>query len=124
MKINIKATGMELTPALTQYVNDKLLLLEKFIEGVDEDNVLAEVEIGKTTKHHKLGDFFKAEINLRFGPARLRVESTEGDLYAAIDMAKDELEENIIRFNKRKNTLIRKGARAIKRIIKGWYWKK
>lgn len=120
MNINIKATGIELTSALHDYVFDKVGSLERFL-SVDSDSILATVEIGKTTNHHKMGDYFRAEINLNFSGESLRVETEESDLYAAIDVAKDNMAEVIKSINKKKNTLFKRGGRLLKNILKGFY---
>lgn len=119
MQINIKATAMELTPAIHDYVTQKLNSCRKFIKSGSDNEIIFNVEVGKTTKHHKEGDLFLAEINLDFEGNNLRVVRTEEDLYAAIDVAKDELVEQITTLNKKKNTLVKKGGRTLKNILKG-----
>lgn len=119
MNINIKATGIELTPALHDYVFDKVNSLERFLP-YDKNTIMASVEIGKTTNHHKLGDFFRSEINLSFSGQSLRVEAEESDLYVAIDIAKNNLSESIKAVNKKKNTLFKRGGRILKGILRGF----
>jgi len=119
MNISIKATGIELTQALSDYVQEKVSSLERFL-SCDKEAIMATVEIGKTTKHHKLGDFFRAEINLNYPGNSLRIETEESDLYAAVDVAKDDMAEKIININKKKNTLIKRGGRLIKNLLKGF----
>ena len=117
MNISIKATGIELTDALRDYVNEKVGSLEKFL-SFDESAVMAAVEIGKTSNHHKLGDFFRAEINLNIPGGSLRTEAEESDLYAGIDVAKDKMAQEIREMNRRKNTLVKRGGRLLKRILR------
>ena len=119
MNINIKATGIELTPAIHDYVIEKVGSLERFI-SCDREAIMATVEIGKTTNHHKLGDFFRTEINLNFPGQNLRIESEESDLYAAIDVAKDDMTETIKTVNKKRNTLLKRGGRMLKSILRGF----
>lgn len=121
MNITIKATGIELTPALRDYVNDKVGALERFI-SCDKDAIMVAVEIGKTTNHHKLGDFFRAEANLNYPGNSLRAETEEEDLYAAIDIMKDNLAEEIKNVTKRKTTLLKRGGRLIKRLFRTDRW--
>ncbi|MFA5000720.1 MAG: ribosome-associated translation inhibitor RaiA [Candidatus Paceibacterota bacterium] len=115
MRTNIKATGIELTPALTDYVNEKLGMLDRLL--VNCGDVLAEVEIGKETNHHKTGNWFFAETNLNCDGKLLRNVTEKNDLYAAIDVMKDALAEEIRSYEKRKQSLFRRGARNIKRIF-------
>ncbi len=119
MQINIKATAIELTPAIYAYVTDRVESCKKFLNKGDQEAIKFNVEIGKTTRHHKEGDLFRAEINLNFNGQVLRVVKTEEDLYAAIDVAKDEMVEQITNFNKKRNTLFKRGGRALKGMLRG-----
>jgi putative sigma-54 modulation protein len=88
MKINIKATGISLTPSISEYTEKKVNMLEKFF---DNNEALVNVEVGKITKHHKSGDVFRAEIQaICNGQTYYAVSETE-DLYASIDEVKDEI---------------------------------
>jgi len=118
MNKNLKVIGLENTPALSAYLNDKLSYLEKLFK--DEDEVLAEVELAKTTNHHKAGDFFRSEINVSYDGKVFRRVEEEADLYAAIDMMKDGVEEDIKDYQKKKNRLLRRGGRAIKNLLRGF----
>lgn len=117
MKINIKATNIELTDAIRDYVNRRLENIQKFVDEGGEKFIY--VEVAKTTNHHKQGDFFKAEFNVNINEETYFTVSEEEDLYAAIDLAKDELLQRIIDTKKRKKTLFRRGAQKVKEIMKG-----
>lgn len=112
MRINLKGTGLDLTPALTSYTQEKIDLLDKLLTKYDD--VFASVEIGKETKHHKTGQWFFAEINLKLPKKTLRNVVEDIDLYAAIDRAKDGMAEEIRSYEKRQQSLFRRGARVIK----------
>ncbi len=87
LKQHVKATNIELTTAIADYVEKKIKTLEKIIPKHLE--VLAEVEVGKTTHHHHKGDVFRAEVNLKLDDKQLRSVVVEDDLYKAIDKVKD-----------------------------------
>lgn len=89
----IKATNMELTPAIRDYVEEKLSHLDALLPN--DDSILFDVEVGKTTMHHQKGDVMRCEVNLQVPGELLRVEKTEEDLYKAIDKVKDHLAETI-----------------------------
>lgn len=116
MKINIKATGIALTPAISDYVQKKISSVEKFLPSSD---VVAQVEVGKSTKHHKTGDVFMAETHLMGAGLDLYAVSKQGDLYAAIDLVKDELVHELTHLKGKKETLYRKGAQMAKNMMKG-----
>lgn len=117
MKINTKATGIELTPAIASYVDKKISSLDKFIDkNVD---VTALVEVGKSTQHHKSGDVFRAEVHL-VGPGLDIYAVTEtGDLYASIDAVKDEITRNLLQLKGKRQTLARRSAEVMKSALKG-----
>lgn len=116
MKINIKATGIELTPAIYDYVNKKISAIEKFASNID---AVAQVEVGKSTEHHKSGNIFKAEVHIIGGGLDLYAVSEKTDLYAAIDVVKDEVVQELMHTKTKKETLARRGAQAIKNMMKG-----
>jgi len=119
MKINIKATNIDLTPALSDYVNQKMEQIEKFIE-TDKDVPLCEVEIGTTTKHHQSGNIFRAEINLDFSGKDFRTVSEKEDLYVAVNEAKEEIIEAIKSSKTKQRTKFRRGSEKIKNLLKGF----
>lgn len=88
MMINISAKGMELTPAIKDYVEKKVIGLEKFYGKI----ISAEVRVGKNTNHHNKGDVYFAEVKLGVPGVDLFAEKTEADLYKAIDKVRDYLE--------------------------------
>jgi ribosomal subunit interface protein len=116
MNINVKATGMELTSAINEYVNKRLLSIEKFAK---ENEIAGHVEVRKTTNHHKQGDVFRAEIDINLGGENFFTVSEKDDLYAAIDDAKEEISRMIIDKKDRKQTLFKRGAMSVKKMLKG-----
>lgn len=96
MQILIKGTGMELTKAIRDYVDEKIGGLSKFLVKIDNGLVEARVEVGQTTKHHQSGDIFRAEVNLKLPRTLLRAVVETSDLYAAIDLVHDEIKRQIL----------------------------
>ena len=91
MKIDrIKATGIELTDAISAVVVKELAALDPMIVRFGPP-ASAQVEVGKTTQHHNKGPFFRAEINLQVPNRALRAESEHEDLYVAIRDAAQKL---------------------------------
>ena len=118
MRINIKATGIELTGAISDYVSKKISALDKFIDERHQD-VVVEMEVGKSTKHHKSGLVFRAEIHISGGGLDLYAVSEQDDLYAAIDLVKDEIIHGLYQLKGRRETVTRKSARLMKNMMKG-----
>lgn len=110
MAINIKGTNLDLTPALKQYVEDKIISLIKFYSGLTQ----VRVELERTTKHHHKGEVWRAEANIS-GPKHLfRAEAVADDIYSAIDEMKDELKRELQALKEKRSRLVRR-ARQTKR---------
>lgn len=117
MKINIKATGISLTPAISEYVNKKISSLEKYV--TQNPNAVAQVEVGRSTQHHKSGDVFKAEVHLMGEGLDVYAVSEQSDLYAAVDVVKDEMAQKLSHVKGRRMAMARRGARFVKNMMKG-----
>lgn len=118
MKINIKTTGITLTPSISEYLEKKLGALDKFFDQTEE--ILVNVEVGRTTRHHKSGDIFRAEIRLKINGKEYYTVAETPDLYASIDEVKDEIVRQLISGKKKYINLLRRGGAKIKNIIKGF----
>lgn len=118
LNIQIKATNIELTEALKDYVEKKLAGVEKFNKRNNAD-AMCYVEVGKETMHHNKGEVYKAEINFTAGEVVHYVATTKNDLYAAVDDMKDELVRILTNEKDRGETLFRRGARSVKKMLKG-----
>ena len=117
MNTNIKATNMELTSAINDYVNKRLASIDKFVK--DGEKAIAYIEVGKTTNHHKRGDVFRAEFNIEISGTKFYTFSEKEDLYSAIDDAKEEIINQIASKKDRKQTLFKRGAMSVKKMLKG-----
>jgi ribosomal subunit interface protein len=116
MKIHVQGLHTTLTPVITEYAEKKLNSLSRFIKN---DASICNVELIKTTNHHKSGDIFKAEATITDGKDSVYAVSEKEDLYQAVDELRDELERILSSRKDKKITLFRRGAQHIKSIIKG-----
>jgi ribosomal subunit interface protein len=114
---NVKATNIELTPAISDYLDKKFSAFDKFVK--EEGSATCQVEVGKTTKHHKSGDVFRAEVNLRISGENYYAVCEKDDLYAAIDEVKDEILYQITSRKDKNETLMKKSALRVKNLLKG-----
>jgi len=120
IKIQVKAANISLTPAISDYVEKKISTLSKFIDPSDS-SPMADIILKKTTHHHRDGEeLFCAEGNLHVGSMHFHAESSNKDLYAAIDDVKDELHRELTSKKQRSTTLMRRGGAIIKNILKGF----
>ncbi|MDO8462990.1 MAG: ribosome-associated translation inhibitor RaiA [bacterium] len=98
LKLNITATGVELTPEIAQELEEKIGTLDVFIEGT-EDVAQAWVEVSRTTRHHRQGNIFRAEVQIRLpGAAGIRAEAEAEDILTAITTVKDELQRQLKKY--------------------------
>ncbi|MBI3231591.1 MAG: ribosome-associated translation inhibitor RaiA [Candidatus Doudnabacteria bacterium] len=107
VNINIKATKTSLTPAIKQFVEDKLGTLSKFLRP--EDKIHVELEVNK--KHHS-GSIFRAEIDIQ--PHGHYAEAVGEDLYAAFDLVIPKIKEQLVK-KKDKRLSERRKARQFRR---------
>lgn len=99
MRITIKATDLDVTPALKEFIDEKIGLLEKFVKRWDaEGSVEVWVEVGRTTRHHQKGNVFRAEADLRLPKKILRAEDEDFDIRVAVDRVRDKLEREIEKY--------------------------
>ncbi len=96
MNINLVHRGLELTPAIKAYVEEKMATLQKFMEDIEQ----MDVEVGMSTHHHT-GNVFLCRVNVVVHGEVIRVEREEADLYKAIDKVRDHLRETLAQAKKR-----------------------
>jgi putative sigma-54 modulation protein len=120
MRINEKGTNMEITARIRDYLLKKLEHIEKFIDATDE-SAMCDVELGKTTNHHKNGDVFRTELNLHIKGKNFRAVSEMDDLFASIDIAKDEMVRELQSNKDKKVSSIRRGGARMKSFVKGLF---
>lgn len=109
---------MKPTEAILAYVEKRTTSFSKFL---GEDVKIADVhfEVEKTTRHHQSGPVFRAEVNLKAGTVRVRAEATAEDLYAAIDLVRDEVVRELTALRQKRRALERRGSLKIKKIMRG-----
>lgn len=115
--MNIKATGIELTPEIFAYAEKRLSKVEKYITA--SDPVMA-VELGRTTEHHKQGVVFRAEVRISGGGADYYAAKETSDLYRAIDEVKDEIILEATRDKGKREAMMKRGGRMVKDMIRGF----
>ncbi|MDO8489880.1 MAG: ribosome-associated translation inhibitor RaiA [bacterium] len=108
IQLAIKKANIELTPELEEYLEKKIKLLEKLITC--KGDVPFEVEIGRTTNHHRKGSIYRAEFQITLPRILLRSESSMEDPREAIDEAHKKIERELIDW---KDTIVSNKKRGI-----------
>ena len=116
--LNIKATHFDLNNEVREYVESKINSLDKFIDATEKDTALYDIEVGKTTTAQHTGDIFRAEITLNVHGKTYRTESTKDHLFTAVDEASHELEHQLVHHKTKRNTLFKRGAKQIKKLLR------
>ena len=105
MNIIIKATNIELTGALEQWVRMRLEPLAKLEKTLQEKDVEIWVEIGRTSKHHRKGDIFRAEAQMRLPGKSIRAEATTSNLRKSINQVRNKLQREIVEYKETKRAI-------------------
>ena len=85
MQVNLTGHHVEITPALKEYLNNKMERIERHSEHVTDIHCILTVE--------KLQHKAEAKVNVTGGS--LFADSTDEDMYAAIDSLIDKLDRQI-----------------------------
>ena len=85
MQINITGHHVEITPAIRDYIHDKLQRIERHFENATDIQFILTVE--------KLEQ--KAKANLNASGNTLHAHAVEEDMYAAIDSLMDKLDRRV-----------------------------
>ncbi len=113
MKINIKSVRVNLSPAFKEYVRKKINALGRFLKRFDKnDSVTAEVEIGRTTEHHRHGEIYHASVDIDLPGKKIRAEEEHSDLLAAVEIAKDKAKQDI---QKHKEKTVEKYSKQVRK---------
>lgn len=121
MQINLHSKNIELTEEIKDYALKRVTNLDKLLSHIEEGGgeVVAALEVSRSTNHHKTGEVFHADCSITIDGNHFYAESDSEDLHAAIDVVKDTLFNEINKNKDRKQTLILRGARSVKKMLKG-----
>lgn len=110
--LSIKTTGWEMTDEIRNYLEEKIISIEKLLADPDADDVKCDIELEETRQSH--ANVWRAEMNLFVGGTLYRAEATADGMQAAIDEIKDDMQRQL-RKSKRKNlSLIKRGGARLK----------
>ncbi len=113
--VNFKTTNVELEDKLLELLEDKLQSLNKYL-GTETD-VVCEAEFEKIAASEK-GRVHRLEVNLQVAGTVYRAEATEDNFEKAIDEVRNELDKELRRANRKRDTLFKKGGRKIKEMMR------
>lgn len=115
MKLQISATGMDLSPATKEYVTEKIGRLEKLIVPSHHDSAMADVKLIFAASNTKTTQD-KCHVTISgIGEGHtIHVETEEPEMHVAIDRAAHKLKEPLRRGEERYRDHLRKEATEAK----------
>jgi len=87
MSITVTGHHVEVTSSMRNYVNEKLKRLQRHSENLFDIQVILSVEKVRQ----------KAEATIQISGNKLYADTTQPDMYAAIDLLMDKLDRQLIR---------------------------
>lgn len=133
MRVTIRQKNLKITPALTRYIEQKVLKpIRRMLKvprpegpgsrpqsGLGKssggDLPILDLEFGRASRHHRKGRVFHAEANLTIGKKLLRAEIDGEDMRLACDALQEELESAIRTYNGKRRSMAKREGREAKR---------
>jgi putative sigma-54 modulation protein len=93
MDVSIFTRNMEVTPRLSEYVDQKVEKLDRFLPSIDEARMDLAVENTRSAAHSQV-----AQLTVRVRGRILRAEERTQDMFASIDAVLDKMYRQIARY--------------------------
>lgn len=120
MRVTIRRRNLELTPSLATYAEKKIIEpIQKLLKRIRDDELpILDVELARTTRHHRKGNVFHAEANLSLDGTMLRAEATAEDIRAACDLLEEELRRELTHYKTKRTAIEKRRARQVKKDVR------
>jgi ribosomal subunit interface protein len=115
LTIQFKATQVEVDDTVKNYIEEKFQAFDKFIQ--DETDVKCQVEFSRVNPQ-QTGDIYRVEGNVWLAGKLYRAEATAISFEVAGDMVRQEIEKEMRRAHKKRNSLFKRGGRRIKEMMR------
>lgn len=99
MKYNVRGENIEVTPAIREYVENKIGKIERYFDSTEDVESKVNVKV--------INNEQKIEVTIPMTGLVLRAEESHSDLYAAIDLVVDKLERQIRKHKTKVNRKMR-----------------
>lgn len=97
MKLPFKTTNFKITESVANFLSQRMANVEALIEKVG--GVLGGwIEIGRTTRHHKKGEVYRAEAQIRLKRQSIRAEGVSNTIFGAIVEMKERLKRELSKY--------------------------
>lgn len=111
METRIKTSDYEMPSEVAAYLEERITAIERLIS---DDAARCEVELGKSAGHPQQGNIWMAEFVVVQKGERFVAKAVAESVNAAIDIAKDEMQEQLRRSKGKHSTLARRAGARIK----------
>jgi putative sigma-54 modulation protein len=91
MQITITGKNMEITPAIKQYAQEKLVKMHKYLESISDAHVILSLQ-----KYLHI-----AEITLHANGITIRAEERSDDMYSSLDLVMDKIERQLRKYKEK-----------------------
>ncbi len=120
MYITVKMQNMGVSGAITEYLERKISIIEKFL-GQNHSQARAEAIIGKKGKQANGMGLFFAEATVSLPGKKFYAKASHEDPYAAIDALKEELERGVTSKKDKQKSMMRRSGVMVKNILRDFY---
>lgn len=117
IKINIKATDIELDQDLRDYVEKKVTKFGKLLQE-QPDEAFVYFEVARTTMGQQQGDIYRADCSVEISGQKYYAQSEKSDIKMAVDDVKNKLFREIRNSKNKHTSFIRRGGAALKRMMR------
>lgn len=93
MDVSVFTRNMEMTPHLSEYVDQKVEKLDRYLPSIDEARMDLTVENTRNAAHRQV-----AQLTVRVRGKILRAEERTQDMFASIDAVLDKMYRQIARY--------------------------
>lgn len=111
--LSILCKDFDLTDAIKLYSTEKLSTLNKYFPE-DGAHVSVNLRLGKVTNHQHSGKIYYAEASIKSPEKNFGALVESDDIYAAIDLLKDDLAHNIAHYKDKEHSKNIRSARKFK----------
>ncbi len=108
MDISIRGKNIELTPALKDYIGEKVERLERYFDSINSVDVALTVERNKSIEKTQ-----RAEVTMRVNGTVIRAEEASVSMYSSVDIVVEKLERQLKKYKSKiyKSMRDRRGAK-------------
>ena len=117
MRVTIRQKNLKITPAITRYIELKVLKPARRLlkESGSSDLPILDLEFARTTRHHRKGPVFRAGATLSLGSKLLRAEADGEDMRVCCDLLQEELERELRSYRGKTLALEKREGRTTKK---------